>query len=50
MLVNEKQTPGLYHASFKLESEVNSSSASGVYFYTLETGGQSITNKMLYLR
>lgn len=44
-LVNQKQTAGQYEATFDA-----SNFASGIYFYTLETSGVSISKKMMLLK
>ena len=44
-LVNQKQSAGQYEASFNA-----SNFASGIYFYTLETSGVSISKKMMLLK
>lgn len=44
-LVNQQQTSGQYEASFDA-----SRLASGIYFYTLETSGVSISKKMMLLK
>ncbi len=50
VLVDEVQSAGIYTARFNPNTQENVSSASAVYFYTLETNGRRLTNKMLYLR
>ena len=44
-LVNQRQAAGQYEASFNA-----SNFASGIYFYTLETSGVSISKKMMLLK
>jgi hypothetical protein len=44
-LVNEVQAPGEYTAVFDAENV-----PSGVYFYTLQTNGQSFTKKMILMK
>jgi hypothetical protein len=44
-LVNQKMDIGIYKMTFNA-----SHLASGVYFYRLDTGSQTITNKLLYLK
>ena len=48
-LVNEIKTPGYYEIKFNAASLTNGIS-SGVYFYTLESGGQIISKKMLLIK
>ncbi|MCK9279769.1 MAG: M20/M25/M40 family metallo-hydrolase [Melioribacteraceae bacterium] len=44
-LVNEQKSTGSYNISFNAENL-----SSGIYFYTLETGGKRFTNKMIYMK
>lgn len=49
-LVDAKQTAGTYRVKWAGSDEMNTPVPSGIYFYKLEVGSQSITRKMLLVR
>lgn len=49
-LVNEEKSPGNYEVKFNPETFHGTSLPSGVYFYTLKSGGFSETKKMMLIR
>lgn len=49
-LVSEKMNAGTYEVPFSMNMIPGNSSSSGVYFYKLETGDYSSTNKLIILK
>jgi hypothetical protein len=50
VLVNEKMNAGVYEIPFSINQFTNNNPASGIYFYKLETGNFSQTNKLIILK
>ena len=49
-IVNEKMNAGTYEVPFSMNMISGGSSSSGVYFYKLETGDYSSTNKLIIIK
>ncbi|MEO0083119.1 MAG: kelch repeat-containing protein [candidate division WOR-3 bacterium] len=49
-LVNADLASGIYHLTWNGKDENNNNVAEGIYFYTLETSKQKITNKLVLTR
>jgi hypothetical protein len=50
LLVDEEQAPGHYTVRWNGTGDAGGLLATGVYFYKLESGGQSMTKKMLLMK